>query len=171
MGRARHFTDAERKLRGAAHTRWSKLVHTRIAQRMKPLLGTRLWAEFVREALQRGKPLFIAAFTAKSMWCRGTIEGIECHHKHLLTSQIHADHSIDLNHICTAWAHALPRVPRSWCDGIDAKKLMSMLFEFRRGRIVFRCESCHSHLPHYNHTITPADLAICGTKHNPIVLE
>ena len=148
MGRARHFTDAERKLRRAAHTRWSKHARTRIAQRMKPLLGTRFWAEFVREALQRGKPLFIAAFTAKSMSCRGAIEGIECHHKHLLTSQIHADHSIDLNHICTAWAHALPRVPRGGVMGSMPKSLFRCSLNFAGAALYFAVNhairTCHT---------------------------
>ena len=57
MGRPVVLTAEERKLREIGHKRFNKLLDTRVAHRMKPLLGKTKWANFVRAAVTLGKPL------------------------------------------------------------------------------------------------------------------
>ena len=184
MGRCIKWLPAEQKCVRAGHNRWSKLVHQRIANHMKVHLGTE-WETFTQEALRLGKPLFIDAFATDNMWCRGPLVPCGLPHGHMYANKcphgrgqgtspspgkIHGDHTIDLNNICTSWLKAQTFQPTSWRDGINVQKLLNSLFKFAPDHLVFRCEDCHSSKPHYDTTITPADMAASGTSLNPIVL-
>ena len=125
MGRHRNLTRAERLLRKVAHKRFSKLLHFRVARRMKPVLGEPKWAEFVRDALQFGKPLYMSAFKPGNVWCRGPVDGDTCMGSATpdgsgAYGRIHGDHTTDLNNICTARCCAQMPGGRHWHLGFRA---------------------------------------------------
>ena len=178
MGRPVVLTAEERKLREIGHKRFSKLLHTRVAHRMKPLLGKTKWANFVTAALTFGKPLFMSAFKPDNVWCRGPIGCNRCPHGmgngRLLSGaydKIHGDHTIDLNNILSAWTKAHNPSTKAWHGGLKADFIVSAIFEFSAKHIVFWCEACHRRLPHYRHAVFPEDVAQSGTITNPIVIN
>jgi hypothetical protein len=177
MGRSCAFTSRGLALRQVAHKRFSKLLHKRVANAMKVVLGDDGWAQFALDALAFGKPLYMAAFTPGNVWCRGPISGGGCPHamgpgavQPPEPGSIHGDHTIDLNNICTAWSAAHTTGAAHWHTGLRADVIISAIFEFTEAHLVFRCDKCHSHLPHYATAISKADLALPGSRANPIVI-
>jgi hypothetical protein len=178
MGRPSTFTAHERALRDIGHKRFSKLLHTRVGDRMKSKLGSRRWDDFVHDALVFGKPLYMSAFIPGNVWCRGPIGGSGCTNALGLGAvqpsehgRIHGDHTTDLNNICTAWSDAQATGTAYWHTGLRADLIMSAIFEFDEPHLVFRCDKCHSQLPHYANAVSKEDFALPGAQANPIVID
>ena len=98
---------------------------------------------------------------------------------------LHLDHAHDVQHICAVWSAALPKVPRTWDDGICGPLVAHLLFGTEdhvlaecsarpvwKKQLVFRCgdvrgtagqqaaaDFCHDVAgAHYHHALRIEDL-------------
>jgi hypothetical protein len=172
MYRPATLGELARMARKRAQQRWSALL-ARTAKRVRPALGESLWAEFVAHAEAHHKRAFVAAFSGPCLACLGPPSGAPCPAAFCvdLTSatafakleHLHLDHEQDLAITCDMWTRALaalPHIPSSWDDGIDAALLCHLLFGVHADSVHgaamlrFRCgpgaAGCHKlNTPHY----------------------
>ena len=160
--------------RRRASQRWWDLLHSRVANLMRPVLGEALWKLFVLHATNQYKQRFLAAFDHDVLACVGRRDGTPCPKgfavclrsvsAYDLLEELHLDHEQDVRVTCDMWRRALPADPDDWDDGVKGGLLCHLLFgvsdsPFGARCVRFRCgpprqwqsgDYCHElRLPHY----------------------
>ena len=135
--------------RRRASQRWWDLLHSRVANLMRPVLGEALWKLFVRHATNQYKIKFLSVFDAATVGCVGKRDGTPCP-KHFkvdlqspsaydLLEELHLDHEQDVRVTCDMWTRALPTDPDDWDDGVRGGLLCHLLFGVTESAFGPRC--------------------------------